>query len=177
MDDTYYTCGQCNIGHSLLSQENKFVLAVYFFLLEIGNQAIGYVARRKKGSIPSVNRPAGLADRGHGRCIGGLGVYPHTSYPVGKCCWPEHRRPHPPHSFFPKILQTAKASNDGKDKKKWRWSIHESNKRVLSGSVFCFCLFHNFMAWAFNRLFASTAETHFSVRSCSRWSTYKQERA
>lgn len=138
-----------------------------------------------------LNRPAGLVGRGHGRCTGGRGADPHTPSAAGKCCWPGHRRPRPPRSFFPHILQTVKSIQwwqwyssvkQSKKKKKserncLRQSIYNSH-RVLSGLVvFLLLLFHSTVASVLNRLFANTAETHFTVRSCCRWGAYEQERA
>lgn len=72
-----------------------------------------------------VNRPAGLVGRGHGRCTGGRGADPHTPSAAGKCCWPGHRRPRPPRSFFPQILQTVKSIQW------WQWysSVNNNEKK------------------------------------------------
>lgn len=72
-----------------------------------------------------LNRPAGLVGRGHGRCTGGRGADPHTPSAAGKCCWPGHRRPRPPRSFFPQILQTVKSIQW------WPWysSVNNNKKK------------------------------------------------
>lgn len=184
----------------------KFCPGTWHFFLHIflnGNweQSTEWMHGRKVGLLSQMrclllnyahglNRPAGLVGRGHGRCTGGRGADPHTPSAAGKCCWPGYRRPHPPRSFFPQILQTVKSIqwwqwyssvNNNKKKSKrncLRQSIYNSN-RVLSGLVgfFLLLLFHGTAASALNRLFANTAETHFTVRSCCRWGAYEQERA
>lgn len=49
----------------------------------------------------------------HGTYIQAHGTDPHTRSALSMCCWVEHRRLRPLHSFFPEILtKVVKAANN-----------------------------------------------------------------